>query len=194
MPSLPSVQLGRKKILATNWGSLAAHDFTLTRADGSVQHLTREVYDYGSAAAVLLLDPDREVMMLVRQFRLPPHLNGDEGHLLEACAGLLDGDAPQECARRESIEETGIAPRALSHAFDLYASPGSVTEKIHCFIGTYGLADRVGAGGGLAEEDEEIEMVEIGFDAALPMIASGAIVDAKTVALIQHAALAGLLS
>lgn len=192
-PRLKPVSLA-EKILARGWGTLTSHIISLHHSDGGDRTLVREVYDHGSAAAILLLDPGRRVMTLVRQFRLPAHLNGDDGYLLEACAGLLDGDTPQDCARKEGIEETGIAPHTIVHAFDIYASPGSLTEKIHCFIGLYGEADRIAAGGGLDHEDEDIEIVEIGHDEALPLVATGAIIDAKTVALIQHAALAGLLA
>jgi nudix-type nucleoside diphosphatase (YffH/AdpP family) len=134
------------------------------------------------------------VLTLVRQFRLPPHLQGDEGYLLEVCAGLLDGDTPETCARKEAMEETGIAPSSLAHAFDLYASPGSLSEKTHCFIGFYAQVDRTGPGGGLGHEGEDIETIEIGFAQALSLIETGAIRDSKTVALIQYAALKGLLA
>lgn len=179
-----------EKILHQGWGRFSVIDI---RTPDGVIH-SREIVNHGHAAAVLLLDADRKVITLVRQFRLPAHLNGESGFLLEACAGLLDEDSPETCARREALEETGITPKALHHAFDCYASPGSVTEKVHCFIGFYSEADRLHAGGGLAHEGEEIEIVEIGFSEALQMIRSGAIIDAKTIALIQHAALEGLLA
>lgn len=178
-----------KKILAENWGSLSAHEFEYRTRNGATQTLVREVYDHGSAAAILLTDPEAGRITLVRQFRLPAYINGDDGFLLEACAGLLDGDSPEACAKKEAMEETGIAPRTLTHAFDIYASPGSVTEKVHCFIGTYGQADRKGNGGGLDHEGEDIEIVELDFDEALAMTTDGTIMDAKTVALIQFAAL-----
>jgi nudix-type nucleoside diphosphatase (YffH/AdpP family) len=182
-----------KKILASAWGSLTEYVLGVKRADGRAVDLVREVYDHGNAAAILLLDPERRVMTLVRQFRLPAHLNGDEGNMIEVCAGLLDGDDPETCARKEALEETGIVPSSLQFAFEIYASPGSLSEKIHCFVGLYDETCRMSAGGGLADEGEDIELVEIGFDAALDMIAEGHIIDAKTVALIQHAALTGFL-
>lgn len=189
-----SIRIESKKILAQAWGTLTEYVISLANRQGSENRLTREVYDHGNAAAVLLLDPARHSVTLVRQFRLPPHILGDDGHMLEACAGLLDGDAPEICARKEAMEETGIAPSSLAHAFDLYASPGSLSEKTHCFIGFYDETGRTGAGGGLDHEGEDIEIVEIGFDDALGLIEIGAIVDSKTVALIQHAALKGLLA
>lgn len=194
MSPRPKPRLVAEKILAKGWGTLTSHTIRLRHSDGSDRTLVREVYDHGSASAILLLNPERRVLALVRQFRLPAHLNGDDGYLLEACAGLLDGDTPEDCARKEAIEETGIAPHTIGHAFDIYASPGSLTEKIHCFVGLYSDGDKIALGGGLDHEDEDIEIVEIGFDEALPLIATGAVIDAKTVALIQHAALAGLLA
>lgn len=192
MPESSPIAIRSKKILASAWGSLTEYVLGVKRTDGRTIDLVREVYDHGSAAAILLLDPQRAVMTLVRQFRLPPHLNGDDGNLIEVCAGLLDGDDPETCARKEALEETGIEPFALRFAFEIYASPGSLSEKIDCFVGYYDETCRKSAGGGLAEEGEDIECVEIGFDAALDMIDNGHIIDAKTVALIQHAALKGL--
>lgn len=183
-----------EKIVFKGWSTLGLYEIGLPDGRGGVETHAREVFDHGHAAAVLLLDPDRRRMTLVRQFRIAAHLAAGDSVLIEACAGLLDGEDPETCARREAIEETGIAPHELHHAFDIYASPGALTEKSHCFIGFYREADRVGAGGGLDDEGEDIEIVEIGFDEALPMIRSGAIIDAKTVALIQHAALEGYLS
>ena len=194
MPMPSTVDIVNKKILAKAWGTLFEYVIAFRRRDGTIQNLVREVYDHGNAAAILLIDPKRRVLTLVRQFRLPAHLAGDDGQMLEICAGLLDGDAPETCARKEALEETGIAPATLTHAFDIYASPGSLSEKTHCFIGTYSPASRVGTGGGLDHEGEDIEIVEIGFSQALRLIDTGAIMDAKTVATIQHAALTGMLS
>lgn len=181
--------------LARNWGTLSKTTIDYRRRDGQVQRFDREVYDHGNAAAMLLHDPDRDTVLLVRQFRYPPMCNGDHADLLEACAGLLDGDTPEVAAAREALEETGHAPRDIRHVCDIYASPGSVTEKVSLYIGTYDAGTRRNAGGGIEAEGEEIEVVEIDFAAALAMIGSGAIVDAKTVVLVQHLALlrAGLL-
>ncbi|WP_127144061.1 NUDIX domain-containing protein [Pelagibacterium montanilacus] len=182
-----------KTILSDGWGRLTLYDLDYARSDGSRQPLKREVYDHGNGACVLLFDPRAQTLTFVRQYRLPGALNGDEPMMLEVCAGLLDGDGPEECARREAMEETGIAPARVVHAFDLYMSPGSLSEKVHCFVGYYGTGDRPGWGGGLAAEGEDIEVVTLSPQEALAMIRSGAITDAKTVALIQHAALEGLL-
>jgi GDP-mannose pyrophosphatase NudK len=173
--------------------------FPLTRtrvelrdAQGAVFEIDHEVYRHGFAAAVLLYDPDRRVVMLVRQFRMPPWLAEGATEMLEACAGMLDGDAPEVCARREAIEETGVEAHDFTHAFDAYMSPGGVTERISCFTARYAPQDRKHAGGGV-DADEHIEIVEMAFDEALAMIARGEIRDAKTIALLYHARVAGLL-
>ena len=176
-------------LLARNWGTLTNVTLQYHRRDGVVQHLQREIYDNGSAAALLLFDPARQTVLLVRQFRLPVHLNGDDPELLEVCAGLLDGETPAIAAAREALEETGHAPNSLVHVCDCYASPGSLTEKISLFIGHYDQTTLRNGGGGLVDEGEEIEVVEMPFTEAFAMIASGAIIDAKTIILLQHLAL-----
>lgn len=189
-----TIRLLGKKILATGWGTLTSHTIAHKRRDGTTHTLEREVYDHGNASAILLLDPDAKKVTLVRQFRLPPHLLGDDGHLIEVCAGLLDGDTPQDCAQKEALEETGIAPHTLLRAFEIYPSPGSLSERTHCFVGLYDASCRIGPGGGLAHEGEDIEILEMPANAALAMIGTGEIVDGKTVALLQFAALEGLFS
>jgi GDP-mannose pyrophosphatase NudK len=173
--------------------------FPLTRtrvelrdSQGGVFEIDHEVYRHGFAAAVLLYDPDRRVVLLVRQFRMAPWLMEGATEMLEACAGMLDGDAPEVCARREAIEETGVEAQDFTHAFDAYMSPGGVTERIACFTARYTPQDRKHAGGGV-DADEHIEIVEMAFDEALAMIARGEILDAKTIALLYHARVAGLL-
>ncbi|MCD7058281.1 NUDIX domain-containing protein [Pelagibacterium xiamenense] len=191
---MDAIRKSAKKIRHAGWGTLTEYEIGYRHADGTEQNLTREVYDHGHAAAVLLVDAEARELTLVRQFRMGAYVNGDaDPHLLEVCAGLLDGDTPEACARKEAIEETGIAPKTLGHAFDLYASPGSLTEKVHCFLGSYDATCRVSDGGGLRHEGEDIEVVTIPFADALAMTRNGIIVDAKTVALIQYAALEGLL-
>ena len=169
---------------------LARGRFDLTKTkievvedDGSTRTLAHEVYRHGMAAAVLLYDPRRGVVTLVKQFRAGAYLGDGALATIEACAGMLDGDAPDACAVREALEETGIAIREPARAFDAYMSPGGMTEKIFCFVAPYGEADRVGRGGGV-DEDEHIEVLEIPFAEALAMIERGAIADAKTIALI----------
>jgi len=179
--------------------TLASGRFRLTRtaveideADGAHRALDHEIYHHGPAAAVLLYDPTRRVVLLVKQFRLAAYLADGSLAMLEACAGMLDGDAPEDCARREAQEETGVRIATLRRAFDAFSSPGSLTEKIACFVAPYGADDRIGAGGGV-DADEHIETVEIGFDEAEAMIAAGAIRDAKTIALVYYAKATGLI-
>lgn len=175
--------------LYKGWGHYTRMTIDYRRRNGEVQRLHREIYDHGNAAALLLVDPERDTVLLVRQFRLPPTLNGDDGDLLEACAGLLDDDTPEHAAAREAIEETGHEPIELRHIGDVYASPGSLTEKLSLFIGRYGADTRRTAGGGLESEGEEIELVELPVREALAMVRDGRIVDAKTVILLQRLAL-----
>ena len=175
--------------LSENWGKLKKYTFEITHRDGTRQRHEREVYDRGNAAVVLLRDPVRDTVILTRQFRLPVHVNGDSGYQIEACAGLLDGDDPETCARKEAEEETGFRVTDIRHIFDSYMSPGSVTEKLHFFVAHYDAAAQVSAGGGLDHEGEDIEVLEMPFKSALAMIGSGEIVDAKTIMLLHYAAL-----
>ncbi|RYF59092.1 MAG: NUDIX domain-containing protein, partial [Comamonadaceae bacterium] len=142
-------------------------------------------------AVLLLFDPHRRTVVLTRQFRLPAFINGSaDGMLVEACAGLIDSDDPESCVRREAEEETGFRVRRPRKVFEAYMSPGSVTEKLHFFVAEYEPQDRLSHGGGLVEEGEDIEVVEMPLADALASIGTGAIQDAKTIMLLQHVALA----
>jgi GDP-mannose pyrophosphatase NudK len=189
-----NVRIVAEKLLSDNWGTLTAVTFDIRRRDGRWQRQLREIYDRGNAAAILLADPVRGTVVLTRQFRLPVHLAGEDGMLVEACAGLLEGDDPEVCARKEAEEETGYRVGEVRHLFDAHMSPGSVTEKLSLFIGIYDAASRSSSGGGLADEGEDIEVLEIPFSTAFAMIGSGAITDAKTILLLQSAALDGLFA
>lgn len=178
-----------RTLIHDGWGTLSVYSFDYRRSDGRVQTVRREVFDHGSGAAVLLYDPAADMLALVRQFRLPPMLNGDEAMTLEACAGLLEGDAPEACARREALEECAITITRLEPVFTLYSSPGSVTEKVFCFIGHFDRGAPRDPGAAAQDEDEDVEVVEMSLDDALTAIRGGTITDAKTVALIQHLAL-----
>jgi len=166
-------------------------DLTRTKIEvieeyGSRRTLVHDVYRHGKAAAVLLYDPKRGVVTLVKQFRAGAYLSDGALATIEACAGMLDGDAPEICAVREALEETGIVIREPVHAFDAYMSPGGMTEKIACFVAPYGEADRAGRGGGV-DDDEHIEVLEIPFTETFAMIERGEIADAKTIALLYYA-------
>ena len=189
--STAHVQLRAVDVLSDHWYTLRKVAFNLRRRDGQWQTLTREAYDRGNGAVLLLFDPRRRTVVLTRQFRLPAFLNGStDGMLLEACAGLLDGDDPETCVCREAEEETGYRVRQPRKVFEAYMSPGSVTEKLHFFVAEYAPQDRIRAGGGLADEGEDIEVIEMPLDEALQGIRSGLIQDGKTVMLLQHVALA----
>ena len=183
------VKIVSSRILAENWGRLTGTTLDYQRRDGTVQRLEREVYDHGNAAALLLHDPRHDRVLLVRQFRYPALLNGDQLDLLEVCAGLLDGEDPLVAAAREALEESGHAARNIRHVCDAYMSPGSLTEKVSLYIGDYDETTLRHAGGGLVEEGEEIELVELDFAEALAMSRDGRIMDAKTIILLQHLAL-----
>ena len=180
------------RVICRNWGELTETELELRRRDGTWQRLRREVYDHGNAAAILLCDPDRGNVVLTRQFRLPAYQQDGEGQLIEACAGLLAGLEPEACAIKEAEEETGYRVRDVRHAFDAYLSPGSLSEKVSCFTGRYDPSSRVSQGGGLAHEGEDIEVLEMAFETAMAMIGDGRIADAKTIMLLQYAALAGI--
>lgn len=157
-----------------------------TRADGRVEWLDREVHDHGAAATVLLVDPVRQSVILVRQFRPGAFFGGHpDGFLLETPAGLLDGDSPQEAISREAMEETGYAIRDVRYLFDTYSSPGTLTERVSCFAAHIDATKRDGNGGGVEGEGEDIEVVEMPIDEAYAAIATGGIVDAKTIMLLQ---------
>ena len=180
--------------LADDWYVLRKYRFDYRRADGSWQELTREAYDRGNGAAILLYDRARRSVFLTRQFRLPAFVNGHpDGMLLEAPAGLLDAEAPADAIRREVEEETGFRLGRVEEVLAAYMSPGSVTERLHFFVAEVTLADRTAPGGGDASEGEDIEVVELPFTEALAAIAQGRIVDGKTIMLLYHAKVAGLI-
>jgi nudix-type nucleoside diphosphatase (YffH/AdpP family) len=177
------------KLLSDDWSILRRTTFDFRRRDGSWQIVTRETYDRGDGATILLYDPERRTVVLTRQFRYPAFVNGHDDLLIEAPGGLLDDAGPEDRIRAEAEEETGYRARDVVQVFEAYMSPGSVTEKLTFFVGRYGPADRVSAGGGSLAEGEDIEVIEITIDAALAMIGTGAIRDGKTIMLLQHAAL-----
>lgn len=184
----PDIDIVSTEILSDNWYVLRKISYRMRRSDGTWVERTREAYDRGNGATILLYDLKRRTVLLTRQFRLPTYVNGnDSGMLLETCAGLLDADNPEDCIRRETREETGYEIRDVRKVFEAYMSPGSVTEIVYFFVAEYSAAERIGEGGGI--DDEDIEVVEMGFDAALEAVRTGTIRDAKTIMLLQYAAL-----
>jgi nudix-type nucleoside diphosphatase (YffH/AdpP family) len=180
------VRIVGEKILSDDYYPLKKVTYEQLRSDGSWQEQQREVYDAASGAAVMLYNRERRTVVLTRQFRLGARLNGSDGFLLEATAGVLDGAPPEERAKAEAREETGYEIDRLEPVMTLYPSPGSLTERIHLFAAEYDPAKRCGKGGGKPEEGEDIDVVELEFDDALAMIDTGEIVDTKTVLLLLH--------
>jgi nudix-type nucleoside diphosphatase (YffH/AdpP family) len=177
------------QVLSDDWYVLKKTTFDYRRADGSWQRQSRETYDRGNGATLLLYDPRRRTVVLTRQFRLPAFVNGHEGMLIEAPAGLLEMASPEARIRAEVEEETGYRVESVRKVFEAFMSPGSVTEKLYFFVAEYDAAARVSRGGGVADEGEDIEVLELPIDEALTMIAHGEIMDGKTIMLLQYAAL-----
>ena len=183
------IRLKGERVLADSFGTLKSITFEWRRKDGQRQTMTRDVFDHGNAAAILPYNLRRRTVVLVSQFRLPTYVNGYDGLLIEAAAGLLDEASPEDRIRAEAEEEIGYRLHDVHKVFEAFMSPGSVTEKIHFFVAEYEPEMRISDGGGLAHEGEDIEVLEVAFDEALAMIADGRIVDGKTIMLLQHAAL-----
>jgi GDP-mannose pyrophosphatase NudK len=182
-----NVKILKDEVLSDNWYVLRKLTFKYRLKDGSWVEQIREAYDRGNGATILLYNQVQKTVILTRQFRLPTFINGNtEGTLIEACAGLLDEDNPEECIRRETEEETGYQIRDVRKIFQLYMSPGSVTEILHFFIAEYANEMRVTEGGGAEHEQENIEVLELPFENAMRMIETGEIKDAKTVILLQY--------
>ena len=161
--------------------------FSWRRNDGAWQRNIREVYDRGNGAVILPYNLAARRVVLTRQFRMPAFLNGYRETLIEAAAGMLDGAAPEDRIRAETEEETGYRILHVRKVFEMFTSPGAVTEKLHFFVAEYDAGAKTGAGGGLKHEGEDIEVLEIGIDDALAMLADGRICDAKTAILLQYA-------
>jgi GDP-mannose pyrophosphatase NudK len=189
-----NVNILKKEILSDNWYTLRKITYEYLKKDGSWQTQSREAYDRGNGAAILLYNKALKSVILTRQFRMPTFINGNEtGMLTEACAGLLDKDNPEDCIKRETEEETGYKISDVKKIFEAYMSPGSVTEMLHFFIAEYSNAMKVNDGGGIAHEQEEIEVLELLIDDAIQMIETGEIKDAKTIMLLQYIRLKNIL-
>lgn len=187
------VRIIGEEILSRGWGLVKRTTLDLRRRSGAWQRLQRETYDSGDGASVLPYSTSKRTVILTRQFRFPAFVQGDDAWLVEAPAGKLDGDDPETCARREAEEETGHRVDRLEHVTTTYSTPGSVTERLHLFIAHYEDDSRISEGGGLEHEGEDIEVLELPFDEALAMCSDGRIADAKTIILVQHLRLAGIL-
>lgn len=188
------------KILATtplsdNWGILTKVKYEVKLKNGDIQTQEREVYDRGNGAVILLYNKEKKTVILTKQLRIPTWFNGNaDGMMIEACAGVLDEDEPEQCIRREAEEETGYTLSEVEKVMEVYMSPGSVTEILYFFVASYNENMKTGKGGGADSEQENIEVLEMPFENAMDMIKNGEIKDAKTIILLQYAKLNNLCS
>lgn len=188
------VKILEKQLLSDNWYKLYKYTFELTDKSGKISKQSREAYDRGNGAVILLYNVENNMVILTNQFRLPTFVNGNQtGMMIEACAGLLDEDNPEDCIKRETEEETGYRIDKVKKVYEAYMSPGSVTEILHFFVGEYKKDQKVNEGGGVDGEQENIEVLEMEFDKAFKMIETGELKDAKTIMLLQYAKLNNLL-
>ena len=184
---IDSVKITKSEILSDNWYTLRKFTYDAHLTNGKVKTITREAYDRGNGATILLYNKKQKTVVLTRQFRLPTFVNGNEsGLLIETCAGLLDKDNPEDCIRRETEEETGYTIKDVKKVFEAYMSPGSVTELLFFFIAEYTKEMKTSEGGGV-DFGEDIEVLEYTFDEGLKMIETGEIKDGKTIMLLQYA-------
>jgi len=183
---VPKIVITSAELVHSGWATLTRYRLDIEKHDGGTLSAVREVHDHGHGAAVLPYDAERGTVLLARQFRLPPYLSGSDGMMIEACAGLLDGDEPKACAIREAEEELGYRIHNLKACGRIWGTPGAVTESIWLFLADYSAADRIGEGGGKDGEDEDIEVLEMALAEAMRRVASDEIADAKTIILLQH--------
>ncbi|OAB28297.1 ADP-ribose pyrophosphatase [Paenibacillus macquariensis subsp. defensor] len=190
----PKIEMVKEEVLSNNWYVLKKMTFKYQKRDGSWETQAREAYDRGNGAVILLYNREQQTVILTQQFRIPTYMNGNEtGLLIEACAGLLDKDSPEDCIRRETEEETGYRITNVHKVGEAYMSPGSVTEILYFFVAEYSPHMHTGQGGGVEKEQEEIEVLELPIEQALNMVKNGEIRDAKTIMLLQYAQLNGLV-
>ncbi|MBG6061078.1 nudix-type nucleoside diphosphatase (YffH/AdpP family) [Flavobacterium sp. CG_9.1] len=190
----PTIKIQKTELLSDNWYILNKVTFDYQKKDDSWISQKREVYDRGNGAAILLYNKQQKTVILTRQFRLPTYLNGnDSGMMIEVCAGLLDEDNPEQCIIRETEEETGYRLTKVAKIMQTYMSPGAVTEILYLFVGAYDESMKVSEGGGVAHEQENIDVLEMPYEEAYAMIATGQIQDAKTIMLLQHAKINNLV-
>ena len=191
---MKNIQIVKTEILSDNWYTLKKITYDYVKKDGAIETQTREAYDRGNGATILLYNNDQGTVILTRQFRLPTFINGNTtGMLIEACAGLLDKDNPEDCIRRETEEETGYRVTDVRKIFEAYMSPGSVTEILYFFVARYDKSMKIHEGGGIQQEQENIEVLEIPFSQALKMMEEGKIKDGKTIMLLQYVRLHNIL-
>lgn len=184
----------KKELLSDNWYTLHKYTYEFQLNNGQWIEQQRESYDRGNGAAVLLYNKEKKTVVLTKQFRMPTYVNGNaDGFMIEACAGLLDNDNPEDCIKKETEEETGLRVNKVTKVMEAYMSPGSVTEILHYFVAEYNDEMKVSEGGGVKSETEDIEVLELPFSEAIEMMISGEIKDAKTIMLLQYAVINKLI-
>lgn len=191
---MDQIRIVDSQLLSDNWYTLKKITYQFQKKDGRLETHSREVYDRGNGATILLYNAASRKIILTKQFRLPTFVNGNNsGMLIEACAGLLDKDNAEDCIRKETEEETGYKVSKVKKIFESYMSPGSVTEILYFFVAEYNKDMKVSDGGGLEHEQENIEVLELDFDKAFDMIYTGDIKDGKTIMLLQYAKIHNLV-
>ena len=190
----PKIKNIFSEVLSDNWYTLRKITFDYLQKNGTYINQSREAYDRGNGAVILLYNSSLKTVILTRQFRMPTYFNGNEnGMLIEACAGLLDANNAEDCIKKETQEETGYQINEVKKIFEVYMSPGSVTEILYFFVASYQENQKISSGGGV-EEEEDIEVLELDFINALNMIKTGEIKDAKTIMLLQYIQIEGLIT
>ncbi len=188
------IRIQKVETLSDDWYVLKKTTFDYQRKNGTWQRQSRETYDRGNGATILLYNRERQTIILTQQFRFPAYVNQHHGFLIEACAGLLDENDPVTCIQRETEEETGYRVRHVRKIFEAFMSPGSVTERLFFFVAEYSPESKVADGGGLQSDGEDIDILEIPFEQAMSMIETGEIMDGKTIMLLQYVHIHGLLN
>jgi nudix-type nucleoside diphosphatase (YffH/AdpP family) len=158
-------------------------EVTIRLPDGKL--ISREVEDHGQAVTVLPYDPVGRTALLVEQFRTPVFVTTGAEHTLEAIAGCIEDEDAVAAARREAMEEAGVRLKELERIAVCWSMPGVSTERITLYLAAYEAADRIGAGGGVDVEDENIRVVEMGLRELAALMDAGDLVDMKTLALAQ---------
>ncbi len=189
-----SIKIIKTEVLSDNWYVLRKVTYDVRQKDGTWKTVSREAYNRGNGATILLYNKASRTVILTNQFRMPTYLNGNStGMLMETCAGLLDKDNAEDCIRRETEEETGYKVTHVQKVFEAYMSPGSVTELLYFFVAEYSTNMKISDGGGLEDDQENIEVLELPFDEALKMMRDGRIRDGKTIMLLQYAQINNLI-
>jgi GDP-mannose pyrophosphatase NudK len=184
---VPKIVIASAELVYSGWATLTRYTLDIEKHDGSMMRAVREVHDHGHGVSVLPHDAARGTVLLVRQFRLPPHLAGANGMMIEACAGLLDpGETPEACVLREAEEELGYRIHNLKALGRVWATPGAVTESLYLYLADYSASDQIGKGGGRDGEDEDMEILEMDLGEAMRLVSTAEIADAKTIILLQH--------